>query len=71
LLQVVDEAYVKIRSLGELQERRRVPIGDLDEYCGKLNTALIEVVYEWASRTPFGEICQLTDVRCAHVCARV
>ena len=50
-----------IDSLLQLQQDCGVAL-DPDEYVAQFNTGLIEVVYEWASATPFAEICQLTDV---------
>merc|ERR1711907_730771 len=35
---------------------------DPDEFKAQFNFGLLEVAYEWASGTPFGEICQLTEV---------
>lgn len=58
---VCDRVRATVESLLHLQQDCGVAL-DPDEYVAQFNVGLIEVVYEWASATPFAEICQLTTV---------
>ena len=44
---------------------------DQDDFMRIYNPGLLEVVYEWASGTPFAEICQMTEGEEASACRRI
>lgn len=47
---------------GAVQQKAGLPLVPADFAKEALNFGLMEVVFEWASGTPFVDICQLTDV---------